>query len=306
MLEIIKKMLNILFLLIRLGNIRRHFMESLYAKSYLHFLKFSGFENYDNILEDFFKDNLQNEIYLELKNISDNSMETFKYFENYFKNNEMSFDEEKFEVFLMSGIKKEYSETNNIAEFGSKCYDLWEKLPEGLSEKEPFLALRDFKERIKEAIKAEKLEYEVIHNINNLKKALISFVILVILDIIYRRLSHFFVNIYEFAAPRDIAYCFYVAEIGLFGVFLAYIIKYFYIKKRKYLSGVAIFTVLVLIHTAIFIWLFLCIGFVENFQLFLFFLCYSTGPLLLSGLLYHFIKKKLIEKKLTKCKKIKL
>lgn len=39
-------------------------MEYLFAKSYLHFLKFKGFEDYHNILKEFFKDNLQNEIYL--------------------------------------------------------------------------------------------------------------------------------------------------------------------------------------------------------------------------------------------------
>ena len=119
-------------------------MEYLFAKSYLHFLKFKGFEDYHNILKEFFKDNLQNEFYLELEKISNDSTETFNFFNNYFKNNEESFDEEKFEAALMSGIRKEYNETDNITEFGSKCHDLWEVLPERLSNQEPFLTLRYF------------------------------------------------------------------------------------------------------------------------------------------------------------------
>ena len=40
------------------------YMEILFAKSYLHFFKFNGFEDYHNILKEFFKDSPQNEIFL--------------------------------------------------------------------------------------------------------------------------------------------------------------------------------------------------------------------------------------------------
>lgn len=306
-------------------------MESLYAKSYLHFLKFSGFENYDNILEDFFKDNLQNEIYLELKNISDNSMETFKYFENYFKNNEMSFDEEKFETALMLGIKKEYAETDDITGFGSKCHDLWEELPEILSNKEPFLTLRYFdgyldaneakarkimektlsdynynenyefnynyneNYKSKESIKAERMEYEVINNQKNIKKSLVSFVITEVLFIICLLCKY-----YDIICKLDILY--FIPVFLFFGflcVSITYIIKYFLIKKGKFVSGGIIFAALVLITTGIFevllypepenSWKDL------NYFFMLLVLFFFAGPLLIADLLYYSIKMKMIK-----------
>lgn len=301
-------------------------MESLFAKSYLHFLKFRGFEEYNNILEEFFKDNPQNEIYLELKNISDNDIETFKYFENYFKNSEVSFDEEKFKAFLMSGIKKEYDETDDIAKFASKCYNLCGKLPERLSYKEPFLALKYFEGYLevgeakarknieqllsdyndienykpKETIKAEKLEYEVIHNKNNLKKFLKNFVIAAILFIISTYCEHLDIN-YDiddlgvFSEVVSIIFC------GFLGMSLTYVIKYFFIKKRKYVSGAAIFVILVSIATVI-LELYLYFRPVDSWldltALVMFLLLFLfTGPLILGCLLYYHVKKKINKEK---------
>ena len=174
----------------------------------------------------------------------------------------------------MSGIKKEYAETDNITEFGSKCHDLWEMLPERLSNKEPFLTLRYFdgylnaneakarkimektlsdynyienyksKESIKIDNRKERIKNEIINNKDNLKKSLICLVIAIILFIICQCCAHYNINFIFYYITSLLFY-------GFSGMSLTFIIKYVFIKNGKFVLGEIIFAILVLIATGI-------------------------------------------------------
>lgn len=117
-------------------------MECLLAYAYLCGLGFCSAQEYRVHLDKMFLNTPDDELLLELEECSGNYKETFARLKRYFEYEANSFDDNKFGKILFHGLEAAYkSDVYTMAEFGSRCYELYQMLPGFLEQKQPFWIL---------------------------------------------------------------------------------------------------------------------------------------------------------------------
>lgn len=117
-------------------------MESLFAYSYLWAWGFCSTQKYNECLDKMFSDAPDNELLLELEECSNNYKDTFARLKRFFEYETDYFDSDKFGKILFKGLETAYkSRVYSLAEFGSRCYELWNTLPGFLNKQQPFWTL---------------------------------------------------------------------------------------------------------------------------------------------------------------------
>lgn len=117
-------------------------MEKLICKSLLWKMELSNGEDYNTTLDKMFLENSNNDLLLELESCSSDSDATFDILQRYWKYECGDFSVDDFGKCLLEDLKTVYfSNTFIIAEFGKRCYQLWQQLPSEMHTKEPFHTL---------------------------------------------------------------------------------------------------------------------------------------------------------------------
>ena len=117
-------------------------MEKLICKSLLWKMELSNGEDYNTTLDKMFLENSNNDLLLELESCSSDSDATFDILQRYWKYECGDFSVDDFGKCLLEDLKTVYfSNAFIIAEFGKRCYQLWQQLPREMHTKEPFHTL---------------------------------------------------------------------------------------------------------------------------------------------------------------------
>ena len=117
-------------------------MEKLICKSLLWKMELSNGEDYNTTLDKMFLENSNNDLLLELESCSSDSDATFDILQRYWKYKCGDFSVDDFGKCLLEDLKTVYfSNAFIIAEFGKRCYQLWQQLPSEMHTKEPFHTL---------------------------------------------------------------------------------------------------------------------------------------------------------------------
>ena len=114
-------------------------MEELYAELLLWYIGFHTSDRYRSLLDEKFLQDSENEIYLELEECSSSLLDSMGRFKRYWDYECSEIDKGVFGQELFKSLKVAY-DTNNfeIAEFGKRCYMLWNMLPNSIDQIEPF------------------------------------------------------------------------------------------------------------------------------------------------------------------------
>ena len=116
-------------------------MEKLYAEFLLSYHEFTAAEKYETLLNEYFMQNPESRILLELEECSAVPFDTFNRFMRYWKY-ECSIDTDVFGKALFGSLGAiYYSDDPDIQRFAGKYYSLWYNMPSDLQEKEPFESL---------------------------------------------------------------------------------------------------------------------------------------------------------------------
>lgn len=116
-------------------------MEKLYAEFILSYCGFIAAEKYEVLLNEYFIQNPESKILLELEECSAVPFDTFNRLERYWKY-ESSMDTDVFGKALFGILETIYnSDGTDFYKFADRCYLLWQNLPSELWYKEPFNAL---------------------------------------------------------------------------------------------------------------------------------------------------------------------
>ena len=117
-------------------------MEKLICKSLLWKMELSNGEDYNTTLDKMFLENSNNDLFLELESCSSDSDAAFDILQRYWKYECGDFSVDDFGKCLLEDLKTVYfSNAFIIAEFGKRCYQLWQQLPSEMHTKEPFHTL---------------------------------------------------------------------------------------------------------------------------------------------------------------------
>ena len=116
-------------------------MEKLYAEFLLSYHEFTAAEKYESLLNEYFMQNPESKILLELEECSSVPFDALNRFMRYWKY-ECSIDENVFGKALFGALGTIYrSDETDFHRFADKCCSLWYDMLSELREKEPFLAL---------------------------------------------------------------------------------------------------------------------------------------------------------------------
>lgn len=117
-------------------------MEHLFAYAYLWALGFCSMQEYNFHLDSMFSAAPDDGVLSELEECSDNYKNTFVRLKKYFEFETNTFDSDQFGETLFKGLETCYnSGVYDIAEFGKRCYELWNLLPDYLNQVQPFNVL---------------------------------------------------------------------------------------------------------------------------------------------------------------------
>ena len=118
------------------------YMEELYAECLLWFHGFNTNEAYQSLLNEYFLNNEQSSILLELEECSSNLLNTRGRFMRYWNYECSDFNPDAFGKRLFKSLEKVYKSNKfKIDEFAKKCNKLWFDFPSNLSQVEPFWTL---------------------------------------------------------------------------------------------------------------------------------------------------------------------
>jgi len=108
-------------------------MEELFVYALLYSIGYSRYDEYQLVLDQLFLNDPSNEELLNLEGMKnkDAMLHLFSLMQT------STIDQDKFGSLLMSILKSVYQESN-IKEFSRKMYELWQRLPSSMNEKEPF------------------------------------------------------------------------------------------------------------------------------------------------------------------------
>lgn len=111
-------------------------MEELFVYALLYSEGFDVWSLYADVLDKLFLENIENETYLSLEGMTPKEavLHTLSVMDR------SEFDTECFGKILMRSLLRIY-ESIDIDLFAKKMYSLWNKLPQGIGQKEPFLTL---------------------------------------------------------------------------------------------------------------------------------------------------------------------
>ena len=114
-------------------------MEELYAELLLWYIGILTSDRYHSLLDKKFLQDSENEIYLELEECSSSLLDSMGRFKRYWDYECSEIDKGVFGQELFKSLTVAY-DTNNfeIAEFGKRCYMLWNMLPNSIDQIEPF------------------------------------------------------------------------------------------------------------------------------------------------------------------------
>lgn len=117
-------------------------MEFLFAHAYLCLFGFYSMQEYNKYLDNKFLENPNDEILLELEECSSSCKDSFALLKRYFEYETNNFNYYLFGKTLFAGLEKAYeNDIYTITQFGRRCYNLWNLLPERVSMDEPFYTL---------------------------------------------------------------------------------------------------------------------------------------------------------------------
>lgn len=117
-------------------------MENLYAAFLLWFHGFNTNEVYESSLNDAFLNSGDNDILLELEELSSNMLSTHERFMQYWNYECPNFNADIFGKRLFAGLEIVYkSNALDLNEFCRRCYQLWNDLPSDIQQTEPFFTL---------------------------------------------------------------------------------------------------------------------------------------------------------------------
>lgn len=117
-------------------------MEILVAYAYLWAFGLCFKEQYNKYLDILFLSDFDDDILLELEECSDDYRNTFGRLKRYLEYEAVEFDVDLFGKSLFSVLEKTYrNNTLDISEFGERCCNLWNVLPDNIREQKPFYIL---------------------------------------------------------------------------------------------------------------------------------------------------------------------
>ena len=117
-------------------------METLYAEFLLWFHGFNSGERYEALLNENFLNSPNNDALLELEECSSNMLDTHGRFMRYWTYEHPSLNPGIFGKQLFLGLKSVYdANAFSIEDFSKRCFLLWESIPSGIDQTEPFWIL---------------------------------------------------------------------------------------------------------------------------------------------------------------------
>ena len=115
-------------------------MEKLYAELLLWYVGFHSSEQYNDLLNEYFLQDRENEVLLELEWCSSDLLDSLGRFTRYWEHECLTFDCDSFGVQLFGGLKAAYEKTE-LTEFARLGFALYRALPEEIAQTEPFYTL---------------------------------------------------------------------------------------------------------------------------------------------------------------------